>query len=133
MVDASQGQAPRKWGWLVLLTTSTTLVCCVIPIVLVSLGMGAVVASLYGKFTVLTFIGRNDNAALAVTSVILLLAGWALYRPGRTCPADPVLAEQCRNADRWNHRLFVVSCIIWLIGLFFAKLLLPLSNSLSLI
>lgn len=133
MTEPAHWQTSRKWGWLLLLTTSTTLVCCVIPIILVGLGMGAAVASLYGNLTFLTIIGRHENAALALTAFILLLAGWVLYRPGRTCPVDPILAGHCRNADRWNRRLFFASYIIWLIGLFFAKLLLPLSNWLSLI
>ena len=37
---------PRTWSWMLLLTTSATLICCAIPILLVTLGMGAVVASM---------------------------------------------------------------------------------------
>lgn len=124
---------PRRWGWLVLFTSSTALVCCVIPIVLVSLGFGAAVAALYGNLPILTFIGRNDNAVLALTALILLAAGWALYRPGRNCPAEPKLALECQRADRWNRRLFLASCAIWLVSFFFAKLLLPLSQWLGLV
>lgn len=29
---------PRRWSWLLLFTTSGTLLCCAIPITLVSLG-----------------------------------------------------------------------------------------------
>lgn len=132
MTDPSPAPPPRKWGWVVLLTTSTTLVCCVIPIILVSLGMGAAVASLYGNLPFLTFIGMHENATLALTATILLLAGWVLYRPGRTCPVDPLLAEQCRRADRWNRLLFFASGLMWLVGLFFAKLLLPTARAFGL-
>ncbi len=115
---------PRQWGWLILLTSSATLVCCVIPIVLVSLGMGAVVASLYGNLPFLTFLGIHKIWTFGITAIILALAAWALYRPGRTCPADPELAKACNSAHKWNIRLFWASVALWCIGFFAAYLLL---------
>jgi mercuric ion transport protein len=32
---------PRSWSWLLLFTTSGTLLCCALPITLVTLGLGA--------------------------------------------------------------------------------------------
>lgn len=118
---------PRKWGWLVLLTASTTLVCCVIPIVLVTLGFGAVVAALYGNLPFLTFMGLHKEWTFALTALILALAAWALFRPGRACPADPELARACESADKWNRRLFFASLALWGIGFFAAYFLLPLA------
>ncbi|MDQ7050407.1 MAG: hypothetical protein Q9M92_13100 [Enterobacterales bacterium] len=43
-------KTPKKWGVIILFTSSATLLCCALPILLVSLGMGAVVASLYGEY-----------------------------------------------------------------------------------
>lgn len=119
---------PRKWGWLVLLTSTTTLVCCVIPIVLVLLGFGAAVASLYGNLPLLTFLGLHKEWTFAGTAAIMLAAAWALYRPGRACPADPELARACESADRWNRRLLWGALAIWLTGLFAAYALLPLAQ-----
>lgn len=116
---------PRKWGWLVLATSAGTLVCCVIPIVLVSLGMGAAVAALYGSLPLLTFLGLHKEWVFVLTAAILVLAAWALFRPGRACPADPVLAEACDAAHKWNVRLFWASVMVWSIGFFTAYLLLP--------
>lgn len=119
---------PRHWGWLVLLTSSTTLVCCVIPIVLVSLGMGAVVASLYGNLPFLTFLGIHKTWTFGITALILALAAWALYRPNRTCPADYELAKACTSAHKWNLRSFWVSVFLWCLGFFSAYLLLPITQ-----
>lgn len=126
--EAAGAARPRKWGWLVLLTSTTTLVCCVIPIVLVTLGFGAAVASLYGNLPFLTFLGLHKEWTFAITAAIMLAAAWALYRPGRTCPADPELARACESADRWNRRMLVGAFSIWLTGLFAAYALLPLAQ-----
>ena len=34
----------RRWGWLVVFTTTSTLLCCALPIALVSLGLGVGIA-----------------------------------------------------------------------------------------
>ncbi len=123
---------PRKWGWLVLFTNTATLVCCVIPIVLVSLGMGTVVAALYGDLPFLAFLGEQKKWTFVITALILALATWALYRPNRACPTDPKLAKACASAHKWNVRLFWVSVVIWCISFFAAYLLLPATEWLDL-
>jgi hypothetical protein len=115
---------PRKWGVLILFASTTTLVCCALPILLVSLGMGAVAASLYGEyFPWLRWFGLHEYITFGVTAAILAIATWALYRPGRACPADPMLAEQCNNAHKWNIRFLWSSVVVWCIGAFSAFIL----------
>lgn len=127
MPATDQHLRPRKWGWLVLLTSATTLVCCVIPIALVMLGFGAAVAALYGNLPLLTFLGMHKEWTFVLTAAILIVAAWALFRPGRACPADPELARACESADRWNRRFFGAALAIWLVSLFAAYALLPLA------
>ncbi len=122
---------PKQWGWLVLLTSTATLICCVIPILLVSLGLGAVAATLYATLPILTFLGLHKAWVFILTAVILALAGWALYRPGWRCPADPVQARACLTARKWNIRLFWLSLLIWGVSFLAAYLLLPLTTWLS--
>lgn len=119
---------PRKWGWLILLTSVSTFVCCVIPVVLVSLGMGAAVAALYSNLPFLTFLGLHKEWVFVITALILALAAWVLYRPGRACPADPELAKACASAHKWNIRLFWISVLVWCVGFFAAYLLLPVTE-----
>lgn len=116
----------RPWGWAVLLTSLTTLLCCALPIVLVSLGFGAVWAAIYANFAVVGFIAQHKLWFFAGSAALIVLAAYALYRPGRACPADPALAEKCRRADRWNRRLVLASGVIWLTGFAAAYLALPL-------
>ena len=116
---------PRKWSWLVLFASSTTLVCCALPILLVSLGLGAVSASLFANLPFLVTLAQYKAWMFAGSGGVLLLAAWLLFRPGRACPADPDLAEQCEKAHRWNTRLYWVSVGIWVAGFGAAYLALP--------
>ncbi len=115
---------PRKWGVLILFASTTTLLCCALPILLVSLGMGAVAASLYGEyFPWLRWFGLHEYLTFGVTFAILAIAAWVIYRPGRTCPADPELAKQCNSAQKWNIRFLWGSVTVWCIGTFSAFIL----------
>ena len=115
----------KKWSWLVLFTSISTLLCCALPILLVSLGMGAVVASMASTLPWLITLSQYKTWTFSITFIILLLAGYALYRKGRSCPIDPELAKLCATADKWNKRIYLASVIIWIIG-FFAAYILPL-------
>ena len=119
---------PRKWGWLILLASTTTLVCCVIPIVLVSLGLGAAVAAMYSNLPFLTFLSHYKEWTFAVAALILIAAAWVLFRSGRTCPTDPELVKACQTADNWNRRLFLAAVGIWIVSFFAAYLLLPIAQ-----
>lgn len=116
----------RKWGWLILFATTTTLVCCALPIILVTLGLGAVSAALFSSLPFLVDLARHKVWFFSGSFILLALAAWALYRPGRACPADPVLARKCAAADKWNGRLFWGSASVWLIGFAAAYLALPI-------
>ena len=119
---------PRQWGWLILFTSSATLVCCAIPIVLVTVGMGAAVAALYSNLPFLAFLGQHKVWVFVIAALILALVAWIIYRPGRACPADPELGKACASADKWNVRLFWVSVAVWCVGFFAAYLLLPVTE-----
>jgi len=83
----------KKWGWFVLFTSSSTLLCCALPILLVTLGLGAVSATLFETLPILVTIAQNKLWMFVGSAVLLAFSGVALYRPGRHCPTDPVLAE----------------------------------------
>ena len=117
----------RLWlRWLTLFVTSGTLLCCAIPIVLVSLGFGAVVASVMYKLPGLVLLAEHKMWTLSLSAILLLILAWIIWRPGQQCPADPELAQRCQAARRWNKRVFFISVGIWLVGFFFSVLLLPL-------
>ena len=116
---------PKKWGWLVLFASTSTLVCCVIPIILVLLGFGSTVAFLAANVPYLVELSQNKIWVFLITGLLLALGAWALYRPGRTCPTDPELAKACNSAHKWNTRLWLVAVTLWVLGFATAYLLVP--------
>ena len=113
-------------SWLTLFAASGTLICCALPIMLVTLGLGATVAALTSSFPVLITIAQHKMWVFAGSGALLLLSGWLTYRSGWACPADPELARVCAQAQVWNRRIYWSAVMIWSVGFFAAYLALPL-------
>lgn len=107
-----------------LFTTSGTLICCAIPITLVSLGLGAVVASMASTAPWLVTLSMYKGWMFTLSGGLIAVSAWAVYRPGRACPTDPELAAACERADKWNRRFIWFSAVMWLVG-FIAAFALP--------
>lgn len=122
----------KRFGWVLLFASMGTLLCCALPILLVSLGLGAVVASTVTAIPWLVPLSANKIWVFAGSGLLLLFSGWMLYRPGRSCPTDPELARLCERAQIWNRRIYWASVAIWGTGFFFAYLFLPLQDALGL-
>ena len=88
-------------------------------------------AAATGSFPLLITLSLYKTYVFAASGLLLGLSGWLLYRPGRACPADPILAEYCNRAQMWNRRLLWGSAIVWGIGFFAAYLALPLRLALG--
>lgn len=118
-------QSTRSWSWVLLFTTSGTLLCCAIPITLVTVGMGTVVASMASSLPWLVTLSMYKGWMFLVSGLLIALSAWSVYRPGRSCPTDPTLAAACQRADRLNRKFILLSGAMWLIG-FAAAFILPL-------
>lgn len=108
-----------------LFTTTGTLICCAIPIIFVTLGLGATVAAMTSAFPFLIFLSQHKIWVFAFSGVMLAISGWLMFRPGRTCPVDTDLARACNTAFKWNKRIYWTSVVIWGIGFTAAYVLLP--------
>jgi high-affinity Fe2+/Pb2+ permease len=118
-------------SWLTLFTSSGTLVCCALPIILVSLGMGATIAALTSAFPFLIFLSLHKIWIFALSGIMLALSLWFIYRPGQYCPADPEQARICAISKTWNKRIVWFSLAIWCAGFFAAFIALPLRMALG--
>ena len=116
---------------LTLFTASGTLVCCALPIALVTLGLGSAVVGLTGAVPWLVTLSRHKEWVFAVSAILLILGGWTIYRSGRSCPAEPQIGRLCTALDFWNRRIYWTAVVIWGAGFFAAFLLLPLTRFLG--
>ena len=127
---ANEG-SKRTLGWFALFASTGTLLCCALPILLVSIGMGAVVASLTTQFPLLITLAAYESWMFSSSALVLGVAAWVLWKSPMRCPADPVLADRCIRAQVWNRRIFFVALVVWSVGFTAAFLLLPIRNLLG--
>jgi hypothetical protein len=101
----------------ILVANTTTLVCCVLPAVLVSVGAGAVVVGLVSAVPQLIWLSEHKTMVFAVAGVLLTIGGpaiwWAWRQP---CPADPVLGRSCMRLRKASVRLYSVSAFLFLLS-----------------
>ena len=115
-----------RLGWLALFASTGTLICCALPIALVTFGFGAAVAALSSSVPFLVTLTLQKTWLFAGSGVLLALSGWFMFRPGQECPTDPELGALCDRTHVWNRRIFWVSVVVWCVGFFAAYLALPL-------
>lgn len=104
-----------------LFATSSTLVCCAIPALLVTLGAGAALSSLVSVFPQLVWLSEHKEALFAVSGAALALSGWIQWR-NRTapCPVDPALRSACLRTRALSRRVYFASLAIYAVGGWFA-------------
>ncbi len=102
-----------------------SLICCALPIVLVALGAGSVVASLVSTAPWLVALSRNKEWVFLVAGGLLATDYWILYlstsgacQPGGVCHIS-------HPFGRWMRRVFRGSCALFAAGIGAAYLLLP--------
>jgi hypothetical protein len=108
---------------LTILSSFSTLLCCALPALLVSLGAGAVLASLITAVPQLVWLSEHKIPLFAFAGLMLALSGVSAYRNRNApCPADPAQAKSCMRLRRWSARVFYFSVAVYVIGFFFAFL-----------
>jgi hypothetical protein len=106
-----------------LFTSMGTLVCCALPALLVTLGMGAALAGFVGAVPWITAISDYKVYMFAGAGVMLALSTLMQWRARHApCPADPLKAKACARLRAISWGILVFSITIYLIGFFFAFL-----------
>jgi hypothetical protein len=107
-----------------LLASTTTLLCCVLPAVMVSLGAGAALVGLVSAFPQLVWLSEHKLALFLIAGVLLAGSGVLLWRARRLpCPVDPAAARSCTLLRRISSVLYLVSLVAYVIGTLFAFVL----------
>ena len=111
-----------RWVNIVSLFTSTsTLICCALPALLVAIGAGAALSSLVSTVPQLVWISEHKGPVFGFAGVMLLLAGLLQWHARNApCPADPALAAACQRTRRNSLRVYWLSVAIFVIGAWFA-------------
>lgn len=96
--------------------------CCALPIVLVTLGMGSMVASAVSVLPWMVWLSQYKAITFSVTALLLVYSGWRLRQIN--------LSARCSIEDgkrlKWQKRLLSVSAVIFVTAVFAAYALLPI-------
>ena len=122
MTDGASEARGSLWSSVAtLFATSSTLVCCALPALLVALGAGAALSSLVSVFPQVVWLSEHKEALFALAGAALAISGWIQWR-GRSapCPVDPRLRDACLRTRKAARRVYFVSVAFYAIGGWFA-------------
>lgn len=126
--NQNQGEDISLWRQTILpslglFTSIGTLLCCALPALLVTLGMGATLAGFIGAVPWITALSDYKPYIFAVAGILLALAAFAQWRARNApCPIDPLKAKACSRLRLISKIILGSAIIIYLIGFFFAFL-----------
>lgn len=104
-----------------LFASTGTLVCCALPALLVSLGMGAVMAGLASNFPALIWLSKNKLIVFGVAAILITLSGLMMWKARNLpCPADPEQAKACTRLRVISWWIWGFSTLAFSTGFFFA-------------
>jgi hypothetical protein len=111
-------------NYLTLFSSLSTLICCALPALLVSLGLGAVMAGLASNVPGLIWASENKNWIFGFAGILLLSNGVLLWKNRTTtCPVDPRLSQSCRNGKHYSKNFYTLSVVFFLIAITFSFIL----------
>ena len=104
-----------------LFTSLGTLICCALPALLISIGMGASLASFVSAFPWIIFISKYKIQTFILAAALLIFSVY-LFWQGRNapCPSDPIQAKICSKLRFINLIMLFISLVTYLVGFFFA-------------
>jgi hypothetical protein len=106
---------------LTLFGSFSTLICCALPALLVSLGAGAALAGLVSSFPQLIWLSEHKVGLFIFAGVMLVVSGISRYLTRNApCPIDPKEAVACKRLRRISFGMFCFSVAVYAIGFFFA-------------
>jgi hypothetical protein len=104
-----------------LLASSATLLCCVLPAILVSLGAGATLLGLITAFPQLIWLSDHKPGVFGIAAAMLAIAGASLWHARRIpCPIEPEAARQCARLRIFSRRFYALAASAFLLGTAFA-------------
>ena len=104
-----------------LFTSGGTLICCALPALFVSLGAGAVMASVVTSVPQIVWFSEHKLGVFIFAGMMLSISGFIQWKArSLPCPSDKALAELCNKTRVNSFRIYIFSVSIFLIGGFMA-------------
>lgn len=108
-----------------LFLSASTLLCCALPALLITLGLGFAMAGLAANFPQLIWLSMHKGYLFVAAGLMLTLSGYIAFKPTylESCPVEPGKKEACQAIKtNFNKRIFFISVSIFMVGVIFAYL-----------
>ncbi len=114
---------------LALFSSSGTLICCALPIVVAALAGGAALSSMVSLFPFLVTLSQYKNAIFIFSGSMIALNGYLSFKPLKEIACDVESGEVgCEVAGKYNRKMFYISLGIFSVGVLTAYLLGPIAS-----
>lgn len=122
MSNAPVVEPSGKWlAFASLFTSTSTLLCCALPALLVALGAGAALSTLVAIVPGLVWVSEYKELVFGAAGVMLALSGWLQWRARfAPCPVDMSLRDACLRTRKTSQRVYLASVAIYAVGGWFA-------------
>jgi len=108
---------------LALFTSASTLVCCALPALLISIGAGAVMAGLTSTIPGIMWLSAHKGPLFLFAGLMLLGCAVLVWQQRHSpCPLDPLKAAACMRLRRYNAWTLGIAAATLATGVFFAYL-----------
>ena len=104
-----------------LLASSSTLICCALPALMVALGMGATLSGLVSAFPQIVWISEHKDEIFLLSIVLTAFSGFLQWNNRNApCPIDPALRNACLKTRKLSRVIYWLSLLFLFIGAWFA-------------
>lgn len=113
-------------SFLALFTSFSTLLCCALPALLVSLGLGAALASAVSAFPFLISLTRHKHWLFLIAFIAIVFNSYLIYskKNAANCPVNTDTPQTpCETASNFNKIILWISIVLFSTGLSFAYLI----------
>ena len=110
----SQIKESINLGFLSLIASSSTLICCALPALFVTLGAGATLVSIIDVFPELIIISKYKIYISIFALLFLIIAGILIKNASlQPCPTDPNLKDICIKTRKRSKIIYIISVFIF--------------------
>lgn len=104
-----------------LLASSSTLICCALPALMVTLGAGAALSGLVAAFPQIVWISEHKDGVFLLSIVLMAFSGLLQWRNRNApCPTDLSLRNACLKTRKVSRVIYWFSLLFLLVGAWFA-------------
>ena len=103
---------------ILLISNGGVMLCCVLPAILVSLGLGSTMVTFLNEYPIFIKITEYKNYIFSVVLFILFFNGFVIYKNRNKFCEIEGLKNECSQVKSVSILLYIFSIIIYLISLF---------------